>query len=656
MFFSIVTVCRNAEQTVETTVRSLLRQTCRDFEYIVIDGASTDGTVERVRSCCARQSGVTIVSEPDRGIYDAMNKGVALAKGEYVYFLNMGDALADENVLARVKEALLASPADVLYGHTRRGTRFEPAPKKVSDFLFLCERMPSHQSIFAKRELFSAYRFDTKYRICADRDWLMRVCRGKATFARLDCVIANFAEGGVSMNLAAFREESSELTERYFGKAGSIFVDAKRSVGGVLRKEAAEMATIEKSESVFSVWRDYLFVILAIVLSGAIVYMKYNRVFLAASFLLVAGSWCVEAVRTRRLPEPREWLLPTCAVFTFFLSYAVNGGSLFSEAGDALRIILAFLLVKQVSFFRFRHCYVQVMLFLSVSSLLFYAFPFFNNEVIGYLPVIRGFGTTEFYNAGLYIYPLYISNSLWSYYRNQSIFWEPGAYQMFLNLALILMLYGKSGYTVRQKALYAVVFIVALLTTRSTTGYVVLLLVLGGKVLSSSFVGKHWLICCIVCLLALFLLFAFGLLDTVFKKFNPDSFQFASTTRRFYDVYADLLLLVSNGKAFFFGWGTEQYAVEFTRLLKDIYLEYSTLQTSSSSLTMLFAKKGVLCSGAVLAIYGKRLVQWKGAWMEKAALACAFLCFVCTENFITCILLLSVGLYSERYSPLLREL
>lgn len=196
--FSIVTVCRNAERVIASSGLSLRHQTYRDYEWLVIDGGSTDTTLEVIAGLAVQPSRVT--SEPDRGIFDAMNKAVALACGEWIYFLNAGDAFADNAVLADVAAGVDAHPtAELLWGdmiyfgpagewlrryrHVRRSTL-------VFDDL-------NHQAVFARRGLFERLgRFNLDFRTSADYDWLLRAFRSGATTHYMRRVIARFEVGG----------------------------------------------------------------------------------------------------------------------------------------------------------------------------------------------------------------------------------------------------------------------------------------------------------------------------------------------------------------------------------------------------------------------------------------------------------------------------
>lgn len=209
--FSIVTVCRNAEKTIERTIRSVIAQTYPNKEFIVIDGASSDGTraiLEKYRDKID-----VAVSEPDNGIYDAMNKGVARATGDYVIFINADDYFYDENALARAAET---PAADFLFGaqYDAEDGVLKPAENlDALDVPHLFFGQFAHQSIFAKRDLFARFgTFDLNYHICADWDWILRCIVNGATTSRIDAPIAVFTVGGTSLlrkNLGALPLENA---------------------------------------------------------------------------------------------------------------------------------------------------------------------------------------------------------------------------------------------------------------------------------------------------------------------------------------------------------------------------------------------------------------------------------------------------------------
>ncbi len=168
---SIITVCFRAKEDVQTTIENILQQSWTDFEYVVVDGASGDGTVELLEHAAPlfHQKGIPFryVSEPDQGIYDAMNKGSGLALGQWLLFLNAGDVLASSDVLKNIFS--VPSDADVIYGDaicTYQGQKkYYPAfPLKHLRY----EMAFCHQSVFIRREHMLQHPYDISYRVCAD--------------------------------------------------------------------------------------------------------------------------------------------------------------------------------------------------------------------------------------------------------------------------------------------------------------------------------------------------------------------------------------------------------------------------------------------------------------------------------------------------------
>lgn len=217
-FFSIITVSLNAEATFKATAASLLGQEFEDWEWIIMDGGSTDGTLDIIREVAPGEARLSLTSEPDQGIYDAMNKGVQRARGAFVYFLNTDDGLADPRVLKHVEETLAAHPGvDFLYGDIceidvegRRGIQSSPPPGQVLDE-FVCGCLP-HQSCFLRRSLFAASSigpFREDYRISADYLWMMTaVSAGSVQLHYLPRLIANYSVGGISSQLEKSLPES----------------------------------------------------------------------------------------------------------------------------------------------------------------------------------------------------------------------------------------------------------------------------------------------------------------------------------------------------------------------------------------------------------------------------------------------------------------
>jgi glycosyltransferase involved in cell wall biosynthesis len=197
---------------------SLRRQTCHDYEWLVVDGASTDRTLEVVSRLDVTSS--RVISEPDRGIFDAMNKAVALARGEWIYFLNAGDAFADDGVLTDVAARLDAHRlvellwGDMIYFSTSREwlRRYRHVRRRTLVFEYL-----NHQAVFAAHPLFDRFgRFNLTFHTAADYDWLLRVFLAGITTHYMPRVIARFEVGGHHMaNPAAAAAEHRELRLQY---------------------------------------------------------------------------------------------------------------------------------------------------------------------------------------------------------------------------------------------------------------------------------------------------------------------------------------------------------------------------------------------------------------------------------------------------------
>lgn len=245
-FFSLITVCFNAEQSIGRTLQSAREQTYRNFESVIVDGASSDGTLDVVRSFYDLP--LKITSEPDQGIYDAMNKGIARARGEVLYFLNADDCLYDADVLARVKQVFEAHPeVDLVWGNvvydrpdgsstTRRFHHIHPGNLVFLDL--------NHQGAFARRRLFDRIgTFNTAFRINADYDWFLRALGSAAAWKYADINVARFHTGGThARNVQKLRTERHAVRMQYIhpikyriGALGYNLAHKVRRLGRILR-------------------------------------------------------------------------------------------------------------------------------------------------------------------------------------------------------------------------------------------------------------------------------------------------------------------------------------------------------------------------------------------------------------------------------------
>lgn len=213
--FSIITVCLNESESIRATCESIVSQVCSDFEWIVIDGASTDGTLDILSEYEDKIS--CLVSEPDDGVYDAMNKGIKHASGKYVLFLNGGDWLYTSQALQHVSEA----PArDLIYGDlsvlNESGEQTVLSyPDSLESGYFLHRGLP-HQATFIRRDLFGLHGgYDTAFEICADSDLFMRlVLTGNVSYAHVPQVFSVFSWGGISSS-GSVRHKARRIAETH---------------------------------------------------------------------------------------------------------------------------------------------------------------------------------------------------------------------------------------------------------------------------------------------------------------------------------------------------------------------------------------------------------------------------------------------------------
>lgn len=189
---SVVTVCFNSQDTIRMTIESVLSQKYDDFEYIIVDGASTDLTLSIIGEYLDNAV-IKMVSEPDKGLYDAMNKATKLAEGDYLCFMNSGDAFVDDMVVADIAGRL---SGDITYGNVVRvredgeHTEKYKGTKMETKWTLLKGRMICHQTMFIKRETMLLYGYDTKYRITADFNMLCRMVKDKKELNYVDRDIA----------------------------------------------------------------------------------------------------------------------------------------------------------------------------------------------------------------------------------------------------------------------------------------------------------------------------------------------------------------------------------------------------------------------------------------------------------------------------------
>lgn len=209
---SVITVVYNNVKDIERTILSVLNQSYPNIEYIIIDGSSTDGTLDIIKKYENKIS--KIISETDNGIYHAMNKGLALATGDYVLFMNSGDEIYSNHTVEKV---FASSPdTDIYYGETEMydenwnslGQRRHKVPDKLTYKSFRFGMSVSHQAIYVRRNLVEPY--DLQYKLSADIDWILNAIQKAGKIVNTKIYVAKYLVGGMSK-----KKHRQSLKERF---------------------------------------------------------------------------------------------------------------------------------------------------------------------------------------------------------------------------------------------------------------------------------------------------------------------------------------------------------------------------------------------------------------------------------------------------------
>lgn len=227
MKISIITVSYNSEKTISKTIESVYKQNYQDFEYIIIDGQSNDKTLDIIKQYkTIFKEKMIWVSEKDKGIYDAMNKGLQKATGDYVWFINAGDSLFTSDIVQRVASLVQKKKVlpDIIYGETvivdeegkSLGQRRLKAPNKLTWKSFRMGMLVCHQSFITKRSIAPLY--DLTYRYSADFDWCIKCMKQAGKIYNTRMTLSNFLDGGVSTTQRkASLKERYDIMCRYYG-------------------------------------------------------------------------------------------------------------------------------------------------------------------------------------------------------------------------------------------------------------------------------------------------------------------------------------------------------------------------------------------------------------------------------------------------------
>lgn len=208
MLFTIITVCFNSEKTIERTILSVLHQNCQDYEYIIVDGASTDRTMDIVRRCEPMFQGkMKWISEPDKGIYDAMNKGISKASGDLIGIVNSDDYY-EVDALETIQQAYHGEKYEILYGMLRIVQNGKEIMVYLKNHENLKQDMIAHPSCFITKEIYDKYgMYSLKYPYSADYEFLLRIQQyPEIKFCKIYHIISNFSVDGASGSVKAYRD------------------------------------------------------------------------------------------------------------------------------------------------------------------------------------------------------------------------------------------------------------------------------------------------------------------------------------------------------------------------------------------------------------------------------------------------------------------
>lgn len=240
--FSIVTITFNAAETLPATLRSVDSQTFTDYEHLIIDGASKDSTVETARKAANKRR--AIYSEPDKGLYDAMNKGLAKARGRFIVFLNAGDSFSTPGTLALYAQAA-TDGTDIIYADTRLvdsrrrvlGPRHLSVPGRLSFRSFASGMLVCHQAFCVRRSLAPAY--DLRYRFSADYEWCLRCLKATSPerCVNLHTIAIDYlTEGLTDRNHKASLKERYHIMCRYYGTLPTLLRHVWFAVRALIRR------------------------------------------------------------------------------------------------------------------------------------------------------------------------------------------------------------------------------------------------------------------------------------------------------------------------------------------------------------------------------------------------------------------------------------
>lgn len=224
---SIITVVFNSERFLENTINSIINQTYPNIEYIIIDGGSTDGTIDIIKKY--EEYITKWISEKDNGLYYAMNKGIQMATGDYLWFINSGDEIYTENTTEDIFSSIHKT-VDIVYGETEiidfkgnsLGMRRHSTPEKLTWKSLKYGMKVCHQSILVNRNLIENY--NTNYNFSSDFEWVLRMLKKASLIVNSKIILSKFMEGGLTKkSMLPGLKERFNIMSKYYGKLPTVY-------------------------------------------------------------------------------------------------------------------------------------------------------------------------------------------------------------------------------------------------------------------------------------------------------------------------------------------------------------------------------------------------------------------------------------------------
>lgn len=229
---SIITVCFNAEKYIERTILSVIGQTYKNVEYIVVDGASKDGTVQTIKKY--EQHISHWISEKDKSLYDAMNKGLHMATGDYIWYMNAGDCIYDDSTLETIAGKM--NGEDFVYGDAvivnesgdqRPWHKKKPGQSEISYRSFINGMVICHHAMMVKRELVAEYALGP-WKLSSDIDWVIRTLKNCKTYLDTETIWCRYLEGGLSeVKRPKSLMERFSISRKHFGLIPTLLQQVK---------------------------------------------------------------------------------------------------------------------------------------------------------------------------------------------------------------------------------------------------------------------------------------------------------------------------------------------------------------------------------------------------------------------------------------------